>query len=148
MIRHPQTQTTSYNLSMLIKPILFKKEVTDNYGTRSFHYLNHRMSREPSVDKQLSTTFFVTIVIVIHQSPMACFLCCRFYSPCPLRENHIWYIRSIPLRGYVAREKYSHFRNVSYSKGVRNQNFFQNVDFFHSSSITVWNFCARKQLKK
>jgi len=24
-----------------IRPILFKKEVIDNYGTRSFHYLNH-----------------------------------------------------------------------------------------------------------
>jgi hypothetical protein len=136
---------------MLIHTILFKKEVTDNYGTRSFHYLNHRMPREPSVDKQLSTTFFVTTVIVIHQSLMACFLCCRFYSRGPLRENP-----------YMVHNKHSSSRLCSKRKNIifdtsatlkksetrRRIFFFQNLTFFHSSSIIVWNFCPWKQLKK
>jgi hypothetical protein len=61
------------------------------------------------------------------------------------------HIISIPLRVYVARKKNSHFRHVNYPEEVRNQKnniFFQNFDYFHTSYIIVWNFCTWKDLKK
>jgi len=72
---------------MLYTPYYSKKKLLTIMEPEASITSTTAMPREPSMDKQLNTAFFVTTVIAINQSPMTCLLCCRFYSRDPLRET-------------------------------------------------------------
>ena len=88
-----------------IHPILLKKEIIDNYGTRSFHYFNHSNAtwtvRGQTTQHHLFSKYSYSNTPVTYGLPyVAGFIVGAHYG-----KPRVCYIISIPLRGYVAREK-------------------------------------------